>query len=517
LYGENVWNFIYDATFAFKLIRDNYSSRTMMFKKTNEFQNKLDETMDRFMKSNGFCCGRISIRYAKDVDCSAQKGCKVKDGDKFYRYNEFTFCGEHFVKFENQQYIKVNDELNIKTSAFKKFLYTEEKVEEMVRCSICRKQFHERCVLFLNNLFAEFRCKKCRNKFDIRFDVLKAKSLLSTEFDKFVTKYLLDRFDPQIPLQIRLLSSMDKTFKVKRTIQSYRNLPPQIGYRNSTIFTFYEDPEGYDICFFSVFIQLYDNEAPEPNRNTAYISYIDSVKLLLDTEKRTRIYQLILLGIFDYLKMKGFEKIFIWSCAPAKNVDYIFPRKPENQQMPSSQHLSQWYQSLIDKGKELDVIESSDNSESYANNNDWKNMDNIPLMNGDLWSTRLAEAILTAEKEALRFVCAQKKEFDVAGYFDTKERIWELMEVQTKGFDQSYFVVKMKNVTRTNTNLKIETIERNWINNRHMLVDFFGSLMLEFGSPRQARFATYVLLHRLILESSICRQCLKNIRLGVSS
>lgn len=394
--------------------------------------------------------------------------------------------------------------------------------EEFINCMKCQKVFHDRCELFLADCFAEFLCKSCRHPHDMRFHRLKAKSLRATECDIYITNYVKTKFDDfdDLKLTIRMLSSMEKTFKLKRKFDDYRKAKNEIEYTNSTIFAFYEDSEGYELCFFGIFVQLYGSDAPIPNRNTAYVSYIDSVKLL-DNDKRTKIYQMILLGLFEYLKLHGYEKIFIWSCPPSKNDDYIFPCKPISQKTPDTNHLSQWYQELIRKGKEYDIVTSCEGSEQYAYQSEWSDINNIPLMDGDMWSIRLAEAILTAENEALKLE-KQQHRGGTAGYYDKKERIWELLKVQTKGFDHSYFVLTIneKKAFQKSENIpKSEMINFSWINSRFCLVDFFSDMKLKFDTIRQSRFATYVLLYRVIMESRICRLCCKfsNFILDVSN
>lgn len=401
-------------------------------------------------------------------------------------------------------------------NAFRMFVYEEEKQEEWITCQNCQRMFHERCELFFVAFFAVFLCKNCRHPRDDRFHKLKAKDLRSTECDIFITNYLKTKFEnyDDLKLTVRMLSSMQKTFTVKRKFIDYRSTDNEIEYTNSTIFTFFQDSEGYEICIFGVFVQLYGADAPKPSRNTAYVSYIDSVKLYPNNE-RTKIYQLILLGLFEYIKIHGYEKIFIWSCPPSKNDDYIFPSKPKIQKTPNTSHLSQWYRDLIDKGKEFKIVESSEGSESFAYHSDWSKIDNIPLMDGDMWSIRLTEAILAVENEEMKLE-KQRTRGGTASYFDKKERIWELLQVQTKGFDQSYFVLTLNGKGKNKVAKSESSVNLNWINNRFCLVDFFCDFKLKFESNREARFATFALLHRVFMESEICRLCKKQSMLNVS-
>jgi hypothetical protein len=71
-------------------------------------------------------------------------------------------------------------------------------------------------------------------------------------------------------------------------------------------------------------LQEYDSSCPEPNRNTCYLSYLDSVKYfrpeartaLNDSALRSMVYHEVLLGYMDHAKRLGMNALYIWSCPP---------------------------------------------------------------------------------------------------------------------------------------------------------------------------------------------------------
>jgi hypothetical protein len=71
-------------------------------------------------------------------------------------------------------------------------------------------------------------------------------------------------------------------------------------------------------------MQEYGAECGEPNRNTCYLSYLDSVKYFRpearrsanDRALRTMVYHEVLLGYMEHAKKLGMNAMYIWSCPP---------------------------------------------------------------------------------------------------------------------------------------------------------------------------------------------------------
>ena len=69
-----------------------------------------------------------------------------------------------------------------------------------------------------------------------------------------------------------------------------------------SIFAF-EEIDGYDICFFSMYVTEYISHLP--NSNKIYISTLDSVKFFKPKELRTKVYYEIILGYLQHAKNLG--------------------------------------------------------------------------------------------------------------------------------------------------------------------------------------------------------------------
>ncbi|KAK1325477.1 Histone acetyltransferase HAC12 [Acorus calamus] len=81
-------------------------------------------------------------------------------------------------------------------------------------------------------------------------------------------------------LVVRVVSSIDKTVEVKKTILDViheNSYPKQFPYKSKAIMVF-QKIDGIEIVLFGMYIQEYGSNCPEPNRRHAYLAYLDSVK-----------------------------------------------------------------------------------------------------------------------------------------------------------------------------------------------------------------------------------------------
>lgn len=415
-----------------------------------------------------------------------------------------------------------------------------------MKCKICGIKQHVICELYINFTNDSFYCKSCRAVENIVHVPIRARNLPTTACDRHITNFLASQsVNEDSSIVIRLLSEGEKYLPVKKIFSAYR---PDEGYtfKNCTLFGFFDTGSDSDICFFSVHFQLYGLDkatCARPNRKTAYISYVDSVQLLpVPSESRTKIYRLILLGLFDYFKSIGYKKILLWSCPPKKqNDDYIFYFKPPHMKMPTQDRLSKWYKELLKLGVKLDVIDGFTGFHDHAKTNGWSDLKNIPYVSGDNWVVRMEEAVKAVENEKKRLdsgvTSLQKQLFktektskkasilaerlnklDEKGrVFNADEMIRKKMEDQFAGFNDAYFVIYL-----STENPVVEQPEpllnRPWLNCRHEFVDYFWANMFEFSSERRAQYSTVMMLHRIFAESKLCiNGCKRSGNISVSS
>jgi hypothetical protein len=185
----------------------------------------------------------------------------------------------------------------------------------------------------------------------------------------------------------RTVSVTDKIGKRYKRDEAAQELP----YRQKNIFAFYTCPDGSQIAFFSLMAQEYGADCPAPNKNTAYISYLDSNQLyhcagcnahddklgpdwytkhsdprhkICSTpeackSERRKIYHALFIGYLDYLKQRGLERSYIWVMPPeTRDQDYVFFCRPKEMHIPTAKELEMWYIRVLEEAKVKGVISS---------------------------------------------------------------------------------------------------------------------------------------------------------------
>ncbi|KAK9091163.1 hypothetical protein Sjap_024340 [Stephania japonica] len=166
-------------------------------------------------------------------------------------------------------------------------------------------------------------------------------------------------------LTIRVVCSVDKSCKVNQrfwNVLQRENYPQEFPYKSKVILLF-QNIEQVDVILFAMFAQEYGPECDYPNKDTVYISYIDSVKYLRPQIKtvrgealRTFVFHELLIGYLDYCKRQGLAKCHIWVCPPKKKDDYIFYCHPNDQNIPTTEKLQNWYQFMIEKAIKGNIV-----------------------------------------------------------------------------------------------------------------------------------------------------------------
>lgn len=184
---------------------------------------------------------------------------------------------------------------------------------------------HQICVQYLVEVQGEFYCDCCRQHLCIRKIQLRASTLPKTKFSSDIEEHL-DAFlkftDLAGKIVVRVLSDKLKIF-AKLTEFAALTGPEKFSYRHRNLFVFYEI-DGDDYCIFCINMHLYGSECAEPNRNCAYLSYLDSVCLIEDSKIRTLFYKNLVLSVSNTLQLRGYHWLYLWSCPPKQGDDYIF-------------------------------------------------------------------------------------------------------------------------------------------------------------------------------------------------
>ncbi|TYZ69298.1 hypothetical protein PybrP1_011635 [[Pythium] brassicae (nom. inval.)] len=170
----------------------------------------------------------------------------------------------------------------------------------------------------------------------------------------------------------------------------------QLTYRSRCICVF-QELDGVDVLIFTLYVQEYGPDSLDPNAGRVYVSYLDSVNYFQPKKLRTLMHQQVMLGFLEDCKNRGFHTCHIWSCPPLKGDDYIFFCKPENQKIPKSARLRQWYQKLLQQAKKDGLVYNVSNlyAEYYMKK---KAAHELPYFEGDYWP-RLAEDLIKQLEE----------------------------------------------------------------------------------------------------------------------
>lgn len=170
----------------------------------------------------------------------------------------------------------------------------------------------------------------------------------------------------------------------------------ELTYRSRCICVF-QELDGVDVLIFTLYVQEYGPDSLDPNAGRVYVSYLDSVNYFQPKKLRTLMHQHVMLGFLEDCKNRGFHTCHIWSCPPLKGDDYIFFCKPENQKIPKSARLRQWYQKLLQEAKKEGLVINMSNlyAEYYLKK---KAAHELPYFEGDYWP-RLAEDLIKQLEE----------------------------------------------------------------------------------------------------------------------
>eukprot|EP00644_Phytophthora_capsici_P018255 jgi/Phyca11/575031/estExt2_Genewise1.C_PHYCAscaffold_680082 len=333
----------------------------------------------------------------------------------------------------------------LKKSSLIKRKNSEVAEEPWVECDSCKLWYHQICALFNERNHAisgeqePFVCPICVKKqraAGVKPSMdngLKAKRLPITRMAKLIETRVMEAIekagedeavrmgnmgnsdsigfsngtkesasDTQFGITIREVLSIDKQVQVKprmadkKAASASSSLSLQLTYRSRCICVF-QELDGVDVLIFTLYVQEYGPDSLSPNAGRVYVSYLDSVNYFQPKKLRTLMHQQVMLGFLEDCKNRGFHTCHIWSCPPLKGDDYIFFCKPENQKIPKSARLRQWYQKLLVQAKHDGLVVNISNlyAEYYLKK---KAAHELPYFEGDYWP-RLAEDLIKQLEE----------------------------------------------------------------------------------------------------------------------
>jgi hypothetical protein len=185
-----------------------------------------------------------------------------------------------------------------------------------------------------------------------------------------------------------------------------RNYPKLLPYRSKSFYMF-QNIDGVDVLLFAMYIQEYDETCPAPNKRTAYLAYLDSVKFFSVPWLRTDLYKEVLVAYMTDLRRRGFDQMLIWACPPKEGDDYILFCHPEEQRTPKDRRLQKWYIEILRDAHLRNIVHrvahlADDYFPSQIGTEGGRDRDvyDLPNYEGDYWPRQAEDEGKTLRVEA---------------------------------------------------------------------------------------------------------------------
>ena len=235
-------------------------------------------------------------------------------------------------------------------------------LEPWVSCAGCCQRFHRICVQHVGD--GPFHCQTCTKAMVKRPQVPATATLLARLPETPLTRFIHQRITTRLvaadsehgmsvasSLHVRVVSCRDRVGHMDTRLSAWiRSLSPKnevkFPYRSKAIALF-QNIEGSLVLVFVMYVHEYSSKCPAPNSRSAYLAYLDSVCLMRPRRFRSAVYQAMVAGYSCAIKQRGFHKLYIWSCPPAKGQNYVLHNHPEWQRTPDSSRLRRWYSAIV--------------------------------------------------------------------------------------------------------------------------------------------------------------------------
>ena len=205
----------------------------------------------------------------------------------------------------------------------------------------------------------------------------KMSSLIQKHVDDVLQK---EKCKPEVgEILIRNIYSRDCFHEVEtKFLMKFPDYAKTVHYRKKGMLAF-QVFKGKELLFFGFEVDEYRNQ-PSPNDKNVHFTWLDSIKLGIQRQFRTKVYQEILNGVYKYFRYEGFEHIFIHAEPPTCSTDqeYMFIRHPETQLIPTPDGLTKWYKNVFSSGKRSDCLDSHTDMLTHLNHTNSVNLSHVP-------------------------------------------------------------------------------------------------------------------------------------------
>ncbi|TMS33510.1 hypothetical protein L596_001242 [Steinernema carpocapsae] len=268
--------------------------------------------------------------------------------------------------------------------------------------------------------------------------------------------------------------------------------PSKFPYRSKAIFAFLATDQ-FDVCFFGMFVNEYGSSCPLPNKGKIYIRYLDSVKILEPSSIRTFVYQEILLGYLDHSRKMGYDEAHVWSCPPRKGDDFIFNCHPQEQVIPSRDHLRKWYINLFERGIKEGVLVAWNTCWKHAKKKKMRTPMDYPYLRGNHWDRVIEELI---QQDGMESSPCRKTRTSTRTQHDV---IFDKLILAMNGSQSNFFVAQLLAIPTEEIVDPDPVMPSLLLESRESLLAMTRKERLEFSSLRHTQYSTLILkcaLHR---------------------
>ncbi|KAK1302735.1 Histone acetyltransferase HAC12 [Acorus calamus] len=314
-------------------------------------------------------------------------------------------------------------------------------------------------------------------------------------------------------LVVRVVSSIDKTVEVKKTILDViheNSYPKQFPYKSKAIMVF-QKIDGIEIVLFGMYIQEYGSNCPEPNRRHAYLAYLDSVKYFRpDTliksatgeALRTLVYHEILADIW-------FMVDSTWPQSSHYRVPGILQETRFCQLPHLGMSIAQKYATVLQKAAEEHIVVGTTNvyDRYFLSSDECKakfSAARLPYFDGDYWQSALQD-IITLEKEKGEKERIVRVPENSLRCYEAEQNLGEWKHPSHSREKHSFCQIEVDTV-RLDTEDGDESITNAYVDHRLGFLDFCQNNYHQFDTIRRAKHSSMMVLYILHhLEEADCK------------
>lgn len=375
------------------------------------------------------------VFYCNGLSCPSKR---IRRNSYYYvgGNNQYHWCHQCYQELKDNQTIELADVV-IKKEGLVKKKNDEVHEESWVQCDRCERWIHQICALFNTrqnkDQRSEYACPRCtieerkkKGQIEPISQTPMAEDLPRTKLSEFLEAHVRKKVNEYVEtnaqkkaqaeqiaieqaraslqmgghITIRQVTSMDRKLEVRERMKrryAFKNYPDEFSFRCKCMVVF-QNLDGVDVILFGLYVYEHNEDNPEPNKRTVYVSYLDSVHYMRPRKMRTFIYHEILISYLDYVRKRGFSSAHIWACPPLKGDDYILYAKPEDQKVPKDDRLRQWYIDMLVESQRRGIVGKVTNMFDLYFSNPKNDATIVPYMDGDYFPAEVENIIKDIEE-----------------------------------------------------------------------------------------------------------------------